>query len=175
MKTAFITLAIVSLVAAQNLVGQPPCAATCLKPAILKNCAAEDVGCQCGSGKAGIQADATTCLVGACSATDLASALAVGNALCSSYSATAGATKAATTSSAPAATTAAPTVTGTTSNGTTKGNGTTALSTSAKPTAASSGAGSASTSKSSSAGAAPTLIASIGGLVALVGGMVAAL
>ncbi|KAH8650581.1 hypothetical protein BGZ60DRAFT_436925 [Tricladium varicosporioides] len=73
----------------QNLVGQPVCAATCLKPAILKNCAAEDVGCQCGSGKAGIQADATTCLVAACSAADLALALAVGNALCSSYSAAA--------------------------------------------------------------------------------------
>ncbi|KAH8667588.1 hypothetical protein BGZ60DRAFT_409579 [Tricladium varicosporioides] len=174
MKTAFITLAVVSLVAAQNLVGQPPCAATCLKPAILKNCAAEDVGCQCGSGKAAIQADSTTCLVAACSGADLASALSVGNALCSSYSATAGATGGATKSSTPASTTAAPTVTGTASNGTTKSNGTTALSTSAKPTAASSSAGSA-TTKSSSAGAAPTLIASIGGLVALVGGMVAAL
>ncbi|KAK1758717.1 hypothetical protein QBC47DRAFT_399608 [Echria macrotheca] len=82
-----------SLVLAQNLAGQPPCATSCLASAISAvGCAATDISCQCGASKTAIAATVAPCLIAACQASDLGKAQSAGEAACSAYSATATAT-----------------------------------------------------------------------------------
>ncbi|RDL31532.1 uncharacterized protein BP5553_09741 [Venustampulla echinocandica] len=192
MKTtsfALVVAAAASIVSAQDLSGEPACAIPCLTSAISKvGCGLTDQACQCGTGMAPIQTAVTPCLISNCSPADLIIAASVGSKLCADYSATAtgGAASGSGTGSATASgsgsgartetavrtSAPAPLSTGTGSSPGTGGkNGTTGgLSTSAKPTP-----GGPSPSSSSSAGAAPTLIAGIGSLVGLVAGVVAAL
>ncbi|KAK0632225.1 hypothetical protein B0T14DRAFT_559938 [Immersiella caudata] len=76
---------------AQNLVGQPACATSCLSSAInAAGCAPTDVACQCGPTKAVIAANVVGCLIVACTAaSDLAQAQSAGEAACAAVSATA--------------------------------------------------------------------------------------
>ncbi|ETS77808.1 hypothetical protein PFICI_09870 [Pestalotiopsis fici W106-1] len=90
MKSALILVG-AALAVAQNFSGQPSCATSCLSVAITgAGCALDDAACQCGPTQASIAASAAPCLLTACPVTDLSQAQSAGAAACAAYSASAG-------------------------------------------------------------------------------------
>ncbi|CAG8971567.1 hypothetical protein HYALB_00009216 [Hymenoscyphus albidus] len=170
-------MAAATIVSAQNFAGIPTCAQECIRSSITSaGCALTDASCQCSpSAYVSIQNSASSCLIksNACKPDELATAANNGAKLCDQFRASGGVASNATVTAVGTGGTIAPT-----SNGT-------ALSTSARLTATSTsttrpsstgGSGSTSPSSSSSrAGAAPTLIAGLGSVMGIVGGMIAAL
>lgn len=147
----------------------------CIRSAITSaKCSLTDPACQCGSAFPVIQASATACLVksNACTPTELTTAATRGNDLCKA-SLAGGSSNATVTAVGTGGSVPAPTSNGTALSTSAKLTSTAAGgSGGAKPTSA--GAGGASSS-SSKAGAAPTLIAGLGSVMGLVGGMIAVL
>lgn len=177
MKLSILAVAaVVSLATAQNLSGEPACATACLVSAIsVAGCKPTDVACQCGTGQPAIQTAVTPCLVSNCNATDLNEAAQVGFALCSVYSAGLNSTTT-TSGNSSVASTSSPLSTSTTS--VTAVTTSVPLSSSSHATTTSASAhGSSSSSapaSSSSTGAAPGLVAGVGGVVGMMA-LVAAL
>jgi hypothetical protein len=172
----FSTLALaaaVSSASAQFLSGQPSCAVPCLSTAISSaGCQETDIACQCGSGQAAIASIVAPCLISACDASDLNTAESVGLGQCSAYSAslTASTSSPATVSSpspssAPTPTTATST-TSVTAVTTSVPPSTSAASTST-PASSSSTAKTSAPTPVSSSGAAPGLVADIGGAMGI--------
>jgi len=192
-----VVLVAASLVSGQNFGAEPSCAIPCLTSAIsVAGCALTDQACQCGTGKAAIQTAVTPCLLSACSPGDLGIAASVGQGLCSAYSLTAtglSVTTTATTSLASPSSGPSSTIIISTPNATTNGTRTSTVtavttsvaSTTSKASTSSTKSNSISSSTSSatssaasvvsSAGAGHMMAAGVGGVVGILGAVVAAL
>jgi len=111
MKTAFVLLAAVGIVAAQDLTGIPACAQECIAAALPQvGCALNDAVCQCkDETKTKLAPLVTPCLTSKCTSAELQQALAASEKICAAVSASA---------SAPPTTSAPATKTETTPSGT---------------------------------------------------------
>ncbi|KUJ14482.1 uncharacterized protein LY89DRAFT_686949 [Mollisia scopiformis] len=178
-------IALAGLVSSQNFGAEPSCAIPCLTSAFsVAGCALTDQACQCGTGQAAIQTAVTPCLLSACDAADVNSAASVGFALCSAFSMTAGANATTTPSSSSHSSTSiimsTPSATTSTVTAVTTSVGSGVTSTATTTSAKSSGTGSGTSSSASavsSAGAqkGQMMAAGLGGVVGVLGAVVAAL
>jgi len=89
MKTAFVLLAAVGIVAAQDLTGVPPCAQECIAAALPQvGCALTDAVCQCkDETKTKLAPLVTPCMISKCTSAELQQALAASEKICAAVSA----------------------------------------------------------------------------------------
>jgi len=193
MKVAIsaVVMAVAGFVSGQNFNGEPSCAIPCLTSAIsVAGCALTDQACQCGSAQAAIKTAITPCLLSACSPGDLNSAASAGYALCSAYSLTSASIANATTTATTLGSISASntvivisTPAATTSTTTSASGSAITTTTSMKSSSAGTGTGTGTSSTASAASSSSTagaermqvLGAGVGGLVGILGAVVAAL